>query len=88
MTLCFRVSGAPYDEVIKCKDEMNRLYAEKRGTGEIKNPREDILLFKTRDPNIIHFNTTRVVKLDPTDPVALSAAEMAARRQMVEMVDF
>ena len=31
--------------------------------------------FRTMNKGVVHFNTTRVVKLDPTDPVDVSKAE-------------
>jgi hypothetical protein len=37
---------------------------------------------------ILHLNTTRVVKHDPTDPFAVSKAELIARKQVKEMYDF
>ena len=37
---------------------------------------------------VLHFNTTRVVKHDPTDPFDVTEAEMIAREQMFEMYDF
>ena len=52
------------------------------------NPREDVLWFKGRamGEGIVHFNTTRIVKLDPTDPFQLSRAEKMARKQIRQMV--
>ena len=37
---------------------------------------------------IFNFNSTRVVKLDPTNPADLTKAEVKAREQMLELVDF
>ena len=37
---------------------------------------------------ILHFNTTRMIKLDPTDPFDVSKAEMEGRRQIFEMYTF
>ena len=37
---------------------------------------------------IIHFNTTRIIKHNPTNPVEVSRAESEARKQIVEMVSF
>jgi hypothetical protein len=36
----------------------------------------------------IHFNSTRVIRLDPTDPWARSRAEAEAREQVLEIVEF
>ena len=37
---------------------------------------------------MLHFNTTRVVKHNPTDPLDVTKAEMIAREQMFEMYHF
>ncbi len=88
MTLCFRLSGVSWDKMLSERDAMQKLYEQYRSDGKIKNPRENILLFKTLDKNVIHFNSTRVVKLNPTDPFELSRAEVEAREQMAELVGF
>ncbi|MBQ9544039.1 MAG: FAD-dependent oxidoreductase, partial [Clostridia bacterium] len=64
------------------------LYAKERSEGRIKNPRENILAFMGLGEGIIHLNTTRVVKKDPTDAFELSEAETEARRQVLEMFVF
>jgi len=38
--------------------------------------------------NILHFNTTRVVKLNPTDPFEVTRAEIEAREQVFEIYNF
>lgn len=67
---------------------MQTLYKAFRAEGKITNPREDVMLFKTLSDDIIHFNTTRVIRLNPTDPFDLSRAETEARRQVWEMYTF
>lgn len=88
MTLCFRVSGVSYKEFFAHYSEMQELYKEYRLLGKIKNPREDILVFNTLNENVIHFNSTRIVKCNPTDPFDLTRAEIEGRRQMIELVEF
>lgn len=88
MTLCFRVSNVSKAEFAKQNQEIQAKYKAAQANGAIKNPREDILWFTTFDPNVIHFNSTRVVKLDPTDAFALSRAETEARAQMLELFLF
>ena len=39
-------------------------------------------------PNTLHFNSTRVIKLNPTDPVEVSKAEVIARKQVYELYEF
>jgi hypothetical protein len=70
------------------RGEINRIYKELKAEGKIKNIREDVLFFDTVHDGVIHFNTTRVVKLDPTDPFAVTQAEIEAREQVYEMVEF
>lgn len=88
MTLCFRISGVNMAEFERELPKMQQLYKEYLAAGRLRNVREDILAFRTVDENIIHLNSTRVVKLDPTDPFALSRAEVEGRAQMVELADF
>lgn len=87
MTLCFRVGGVDIDHMPDHK-EINRLYDAARAAGEIANPREDVLFFPSVHPGTIHFNTTRVVNLNPVDARDITAAEVEARRQVQEMVRF
>ncbi|MBE6619358.1 MAG: FAD-dependent oxidoreductase [Ruminococcaceae bacterium] len=85
MTTCFRMSGVDVAQFKKDSATINEKYKELQKSGEIKNPREDILVFYGIGEGIVHFNTTRIVKLDPTDPFDKSRAEIAARRQVYEM---
>ena len=91
MTTCFRVAGV--DNALLDKDERIRIkeiYKQDKEAGKIQNPREDVLLFQgpALGNGIVHFNTTRIVKLDPTDPFAVSRAEIAARKQIRELMAF
>ncbi len=88
MTTCFRVINVDVDAFWNDRPRLGKLYAEKRASGEIKNPRGDILVFKYCIDGVLHFNTTRIIKLDPTDPFDVTKAEMEAREQVFEMVDF
>lgn len=88
MTLCFRVSNVKWEEMRSQLGEMQKLYKQYHDEGKIKNHREDILLFKTVNENEIHFNSTRVIKLNPTDAFELSKAEAEAREQMLELFHF
>jgi hypothetical protein len=47
-----------------------------------------VLIFRTLQEDVLHFNTTRVVKHDPTDPVAVTKAEIEAREQVYEIFHF
>ena len=88
MTLCFRIGNVDIPLFQKNRQAMQEKYRELQKEGKIRNPREDVLIFNTLVDGVLHFNTTRVVKHDPTDPFAVTEAEMIAREQMFEMYDF
>lgn len=88
MTLCFDIANVDVDKVFQEKKAIDELYAEKRERGEISNPREDILYMRHVSKNILHVNSTRVIKKSPVDVKDLSAAERMAREQMFELYTF
>ena len=88
MTTCFRVSNVDVELFKKERPDLQLLYAQHQAEGKIKNPRENILCFFGIGEGVVHFNTTRVIKMDPTNPLDVSKAEMLARRQIAEMVHF
>lgn len=88
MTTCFRVANVDVSKFMEERPRLQELYKEKQAKGEIKNPRENILVFKYVVDGTLHFNTTRVIKLNPTDPFDVTKAEMEAREQVFEMMKF
>lgn len=88
MTLCFRVCNVDMEAFERSKSEINAKYQHLQRAGKITNPREDVLWFYTTIPGVIHFNSTRVVKLNPVDPFDISKAEIEGRRQARELFDF
>ena len=88
MTLCFRVGGVEKEKYLKAKPLLNKIYKEWQNAGKIKNPRENVLCFPNYNDGVIHFNTTRVVRKSPTDPFAITEAEIEAREQVYEMMNF
>lgn len=88
MTLCFRVGNVDVEKFYKSFDDLKKAHAQSLAAGELKNPREDILVFRTPIKNVLHFNTTRVIKKDPTSPEAFTEAEIIAREQVHEIYDF
>ena len=88
MTTCFRASGVDTDRFFAEEDALQSKYREYREQNKLTNPRENILCFRGPGHGVVHFNTTRVVKHDPTDPFAVSRAEILARRQITELWDF
>ena len=88
MTTCFRVGGVDTEKFKEERPHLQELYKKLREEGAIKNPRENILVFFGLGEGVLHFNTTRVIKKDPTNAFELSQAEFLARRQIVEMLNF
>ena len=88
MTLCFRVGNVDRERFLAGRPAFQEAYAKAREEGKITNPREDVLVFKFPIPNVMHFNTTRIVKKNPTDPFDVTAAEIEARRQVEEIYEF
>lgn len=88
MTLCFRMGGIDMELFHANRATINPLYHQFQQKGLIKNPRENVLLFLTMHDGVIHFNTTRVVKHDPTDPADVTKAELLAREQVFEIHNF
>ena len=88
MTLCFRVGNADVEKFYACRQRLKEIHAAALKNGELSNPRENILVFKTPIKNVLHFNTTRVIKKNPTSPEEYTEAELIARRQVYEIYDF
>ncbi len=70
------------------REEINRLYDEAKESGELKNPRENVLKFSTVHKDVIHFNTTRIVGETSLDSLPMTKAEIERRRQVNDMVLF
>ena len=87
MTLSFRVGGVDIPKAREHRPLLNERYLQWQAEGKITNPRENVLLFATCHDTVYHFNTTRVVKLDPTDPVQVTQAEIIAREQVFELME-
>lgn len=88
MTLSFRVGGVDTNAFFESFDVLNIKYKEEKENGSIKNPRENILVFKTPIDGILHFNSTRIVKKNPTSAIDLTEAEIEAREQVYELFEF
>jgi hypothetical protein len=87
MTTCFKLSGVEVDRMPKW-EELTRLFHAAKAAGEIDCPRENVLYFHCLEPDVIHFNTTRVIHRQGTDGADLSAAEIEARTQVRELCRF
>lgn len=88
MTLCFKLGNVDVERFYAGREKLKIAHQQALEAGELINPRENILVFKTPVPNVLHFNTTRVVKLDPTDPADITKAEVIARKQVFEIYEF
>ena len=89
MTLCFRLANVDTDKFYKeDKVNINPLYIKLQSEGKITNPRENVLVFRNVTNGVLHFNTTRVIKLNPTDARDVTKAEIIAREQVFEIIDF
>ena len=88
MTLCFRLGDVDVPAFNRGRANMQKAYKECQAAGKIKNIRENVLVFFTISDTVLHFNTTRVVKYDPTNPEDVSRAEIEAREQVWEMYQF
>ncbi len=88
MTTCFRVCGVDTALFYSELSSLQAKYKELQSKNIIKNPRENILVFNGYGKGVLHFNTTRITNLDPTNPTELSKAEILARKQVIEMMDF
>ena len=88
MTTIFRMSNVDVEAFKADRPRLQVLYKEYQEAGKLINPRENILTFYGLGTGIVHFNTTRMIKLDPTDPFEVSRAEMIGRKQIFEMYTF
>ena len=88
MTLCFRLGNVDVEKFYAGIQKLKIAHAQSLAAGELINPRENILVSRTPIHNVLHFNTTRVVKKNPTSPEEVTEAEILARRQVYEIYDF
>jgi len=87
MTLNFRMAGVDVARM-PSGEEISRLFEQAKAAGEVSTPRENVLIFPTTRADVLHCNTTRVVKRDGTSAEQLTEAELIGRRQVQELVAF
>jgi hypothetical protein len=63
-------------------------YLEAKNREEISDPRPILMYSHYFRPGIVHFNTTRVQYLDATNAEDLTRAEIAGKRQVIEILKF
>ncbi len=88
MTTCFRLDNVDIDLFRAQAKEIQVVWRKYKEEGKVENPREDVLMFLGVGDNTVHFNSTRVIHHDPTDPFAKTEAEMIARKQIIELIGF
>lgn len=64
------------------------LWEAARARGDVTVPRELVSMFATPYADEVTVNMTRVVDIDPLDPDDLTRAEVEARAQVMQLVDF
>ena len=87
MTTSFRMANVDIQRLPDGR-EINRLFDEAKSRGELRNPRENVLKFFTIHPDVMHFNSTRVVGKTPLDGWSMTEAEIEGRRQVEELARF
>ncbi len=86
VTLCFRLGGIdPHLSKSELSAELNQIFDIAKENDEITQPRENVLIFATLHPGVWHFNTTRIVGINPLDPEGLTYSEVEGRRQIQEL---
>ena len=94
MTLCFKVGNVKtryasetsisYEPAWRA--ELQALYKKAVQDGEISCPRENLLIFSCPSmPDVVHFNTVRVIEHSAVDGKEFSDAEIEGRRQLREL---
>lgn len=87
MTTCFKLSGVDRSRMPD-RPGINALYDEARAAGKVQCPRENVLFFLGLEDDVVHFNTTRIIRKNAVDGRELSEAEIEGRRQVRQIVDF
>ena len=67
MTLCFRVANVDTEKFFNNRKKFDDAYKLLKEKNCLLNERENVLVFKTPIHDVLHFNSTRVVKKNPTD---------------------
>ena len=86
MTTCFKLSGVDRSRMPD-RPAINAIYDKAKAEGKIDCPRENVLWFLTPEEDVIHFNTTRIIKKSAVNGLELSEAEIEGRRQIRQLVD-
>lgn len=88
MTLCFSIGGVDPAKFDENQGRIVPLWQEEKKKGTIRNPMDGIMVFHSTFPGIVNLNATRIVKRNPVDAYDVTAADIEAREQMVELHEF
>lgn len=95
MTLCFKLAidrqQIPADKecwqlMNEHREDIQAAYHRAQEEGRTSNPRENVLMFRGVEDNIIHFNSTRIIHKLSVNGQELSEAEIEGRKQLRELV--
>ncbi len=87
MTTCFKLEHVDRS-IMPNREEINKIYDEVKARGGIDCPRENVLWFTMPADDVIHFNTTRIIRKSAVSGADLSDAEVEGRRQVREFIAF
>lgn len=87
MTLCFKL-GHVDKERMPPHSEINEKYLAAVERGEIECLRENVLYFHWLEPDVIHFNTTRIIRHSAVNGRELSQAELLGHKQLRHFLAF
>ena len=86
MSLCFRIGGIKgFPEVPNLNKELSKILQAAKKAGEVDQPRDLIYTYYTLQPDIYHFNCTRILRKNGTNAKDLTEAEIEGRRQAYEL---
>ncbi len=86
MSLCFKLSHVDYS--LLNWNEIQRKYRDATASGVLDCKRENILAYEFLEKDVLHFNTTRILKKSAVNAMELSDAEIEGRRQMRLIVNW
>jgi hypothetical protein len=91
MTTCFKLGGVDMQAFFEAKKsgfDFQGAYRAAQNDGRLSCPRENILWFPWIRKDVVHFNTTRVIRKKATSGDEISQAEIEARKQVREFLEF
>ncbi len=83
MTLCFKLDHVDRSRIPDGKT-IQKLFDAAKADGRLTTTRENLLMFSYFDEDVLHFNTTRVIRKSAVNGVELSEAELEGHKQFRE----